>query len=222
MPVASASTSIEGAQRAPAWPFSDEFTSPVLTPGWQWPWDREPKYELLPNRLGSLLLAAKDYGDSNLGAVLARPTLTTDYVAATRIETGGLPATARAGLVAYGDFDNAIGISVSRQHIAVWRREKGVEKVLAIEEAPATARAFYLRIIARKGSRFQCGFSTDNTSWKPIGSDIDGDSLPPWDRSMRIALTAAGPEGLQVRFDWLRIDLAQPDADAGQSRERKR
>jgi xylan 1,4-beta-xylosidase len=222
MPVAAASSSSETAQRAPAFPFSDEFTSPVLTPGWQWPWDREPVYEILPNRLGSLLLAAKDYGESNLGSVLARPTLTTDYAAVTRIETGGLPATARAGLVAYGDFDNAIGISVSRQQIAVWRREKGVEKVLAVEEAPSAARAFYLRITARKGSRFQCGFSTDNTSWKAIGSDINGDSLPPWDRSMRIALSAAGPEGLQVRFDWLRIDLAQSDADGGQSRERKR
>jgi xylan 1,4-beta-xylosidase len=201
---------VDGEQRAPAWPFSDEFTAPVLTPGWQWPWDREPTYEILPGRLGSLLLAAKDYGESNLGSVLARPTLTTDYVAATRIETGGLPATARAGLVAYGDFDNAIGISVSREQISVWRREKGVERVLAAEEAPSAARAFYLRITARKGSRFQCGFSTDNKTWKAIGPDTDGDSLPPWDRSMRVALTAAGPDGLQVRFDWLRIDLAQP------------
>jgi xylan 1,4-beta-xylosidase len=224
MPVASASASpsSESAQRAPAFPFADEFTSPVLTPGWQWPWDREPQYELLPNRLGSLLLVAKDNGESNLGSVLARPTLTTDYTAATRIETGGLPATARAGLVAYGDFDNAIGISVSREQIIIWRRDKGVEKILGAEGAPSNARAFYLRITARKGSHFQCGFSTDNKSWKPIGADINGDSLPPWDRSMRVALTAAGPEGLQVRFDWLRIDQAQADADANQSRERKR
>jgi xylan 1,4-beta-xylosidase len=154
--------------------------------------------------------------------VLARPTLTVDYVAATRIETGGLPATARAGLVAYGDFDNAIGISVTRQQIIVWRREKGVEHVLATEEAPSAARAFYLRVTARKGARFQCGFSTDNQTWKTIGPDINGDSLPPWDRSMRVALTAAGPEGLQVRFDWLRIDLAPPDTAGDQSRDKKR
>jgi beta-xylosidase len=221
MPVASDTN----AQRAPAWPFADEFTSPVLTPGWQWPWDRQPKYEILPNRLGSLLLSAKDNAGSNLGAVLARPALTTDYAAATRIETGGLPATARAGLVAYGDFDNAIGISVSREQIIVWRREKGIEKPLAVEEAPANARAFYLRITARKNSRFQFGFSTDNQTWKTIGPDINGDSLPPWDRSMRVALTAAGPDGLQVRFDWLRIDLAQPEAAGAagdQSRDKKR
>ena len=209
-------------QRPPVWPFSDEFTKPVLTPGWQWPWDREPSYEIRPARLGSLFLSAKENGDSNLGSVLARPTLTTDYVAATRIETGGLPATARAGLVAYGDFDNAIGISASREQVMVWRREKGVERVLAAEEAPSTARAFYLRIVARKGSRFQCGFSIDNKTWKAIGPDIDGDSLPPWDRSMRVALTAAGPDGLPVRFDWIRIDLAQPDTDGDQSRDKKR
>jgi xylan 1,4-beta-xylosidase len=194
----------------------------VLTPGWQWPWDREPSYEILPARLGSLLLAAKDHGESHLGSVLARPTLTTDYVAAARIETGGLPATAHAGLVAYGDFDNAIGISASREQIVVWHREKGVEKVLAAEEAPSGVRAYYLRITARKGSRFQCGFSTDNKTWKAIGPDSNGDSLPPWDRSMRVALTAAGPEGLQVRFDWLRIDLAQPETEGNQSRDKKR
>jgi len=168
------------------------------------------------------LLAAKDNGESNLGSVLARPTLTTDYTAATRIETGGLPATARAGLVAYGDFDNALGITVTREQITIWRREKGVEKILAAEGAPSNARAFYLRITARNGSHFQCGFSTDNKSWKSIGPDINGDSLPPWDRSTRVALTAGGPEGLQVRFDWLRIDQAQADSDANQSRERKR
>ena len=36
-----------------------------------------------------------------------------------------------------------------------------------------------------------------------------------------LALTAAGPDGLQVRFDWLRIAVAS-DAEADQSRERKR
>jgi hypothetical protein len=35
-------------------------------------------------------------------------------------------------------------------------------------------------------------------------------------------LTAAGPEELKVRFDWLRIELAPSDADGDQSRDKKR
>jgi xylan 1,4-beta-xylosidase len=194
-------------QRPPAWPFADEFTTKTLSEGWQWPWDREPSYRLEPARTGSLLLASRESGESFLGSVLARPALAGDYVASVRLESGGVPLGVRAGLMAYGDQDNALGISVTRERVAVWLREKGRERLLAEEEAPTAARAFYLRMTARQGSRFQFAISADGQSWRSIGSDVNGGFLPPWDRSTRIALTAAGPDGTSARFDWLRIDV---------------
>lgn len=209
-PLPVARTPLSANQAALGWPFADEFTAPDLVPGWQWPWDRTATYRIEPRRSGVLLLEARDSGESALGSVLARPALTGDYDAITRIESGGLPAGVRAGLMAYGDQENALGISVDREHAIVWRREKGSERILASEDAPAGTRAFYLRLSARKGSRFQCAISADGQTWHTIGPDADGGFLPPWDRSTRVALTVAGPDGTSARIDWLRIEPTKP------------
>ncbi len=38
---------------------------------------------------------------------------------------------------------------------------------------------------------------------------LEGDYLPPWDRAVRVALTAGGAPGASARFDWLRIEPAR-------------
>jgi beta-xylosidase len=213
----SASPSSTSPSRQMVWPFSDEFTTPDLLPGWQWPYDREPTYRLEPARVGWLVLGATGSDDSGLGSLLAQPALSGDYVTTARIDLSGLPAGVRAGLVAYGDHDNALGATTSRQQVVLWLRDKGKERIIATEEV-TPGRAIYLQMTARSGSRFQFATSPDGQRWQPLGPTNDGGSLPPWDHATRIALTAAGPEGTYARFDWLRITTA---TEPVRSRERR-
>jgi xylan 1,4-beta-xylosidase len=198
------------------WPFADEFTTRELLPGWQWLWDREPKWQIEPARVGWLVLRASGADDTMMGALLARQMLAGEYVATTRVDMGGLPFSVRAGLLAYGDDDHAAGISATRDQVAVWIREKGKERPVAVDAVPG-GNALYLRVTARNAVRFQFAMSADGQRWQSLGPEVDGTYLPS-DRAIRIALTAAGPEGTHARFDWLRID---PAAD-GQAPDRKR
>ena len=40
--------------------------------------------------------------------------------------------------------------------------------------------------------------------------EAEGGYLPPWDLSVRVALTIAGAVGSAARFDWVRIESASP------------
>ena len=55
----------------------------------------------------------------------------------------------------------------------------------------------------RDGRSFRFAISGDGKQWTPVGKGVDGDYLPPWDRSIRVALIANGGE---ARFGYLRIE----------------
>jgi hypothetical protein len=64
----------------------------------------------------------------------------------------------------------------------------------------------YLRMEAKEGHLFQ--FSVwDGRDWQNIAENqsLEGNYLPPWDRGVRIALTAGGVENAVGKFDWLRV-----------------
>ena len=48
--------------------------------------------------------------------------------------------------------------------------------------------------------------SRDGRAWTDIGGEVEGRDLPPWDRGVRVALTAGGAGEEGVRFEWLRIE----------------
>lgn len=190
-------------RRPSAASYLDEFTTDALSPGWQWPWNREPTYRVDPDRTGTLLLSARQADGSLVGSLLSRSTSTSHYVATTRIEHGELAVGVRAGLVVYGDPDNAIGISVARNQAVVWVREKGMQRQLAVDAAPAS-RWSHLRLTSTKAARLQFAISADGREWRAVGPD-EGHPRPQ-DRATRVALTVAGPPGAAARIDWLRID----------------
>ena len=64
----------------------------------------------------------------------------------------------------------------------------------------------YLRLTARGGNRFQFAVSSDGRDWKPVGETAEGGYLPPWDRSVRVALTVGGVVGAEARFDSFRME----------------
>jgi beta-xylosidase len=187
--------------------FFDDFNSARLQPVWQWPQANEPTVRIDPMRQGWLTLApASAQADSPIAAVLARPTTRGDYTATTMVDARGLAAGALAGLSAYGDAENAIGASVGAGgRVQVWRREKNEQRTLANVDL-ASASSVYLRMTAREGHRYRFAASRDGRRWMDAGEEIDGSYLPPWDRGVRVALTAGGAPGASGRFGFLRVE----------------
>jgi hypothetical protein len=58
---------------------------------------------------------------------------------------------------------------------------------------------------ATGGNRFQFAVSSDGRDWKAVGETAEGGYLPPWDRSVRVALTVGGVVGAEGRFNSFRI-----------------
>jgi beta-xylosidase len=177
--------------------YSDDFNSDNLESGWQWPQHQEPVHRL---KDGQLHLSGGGRGTNFLSAVLARSTITADYVAATVIETKSLKPGAAAGLCAFGDGDNALGAAFQDGRMILWRRDKGVTRQLAQQPAP-DAPKLYLQLTARHGYRFQLSVSTDGEKWIVCGDAADAKDLPPWDRSVRVALTVGGVADAEGIFD---------------------
>jgi beta-xylosidase len=189
----------------------DDFASPRLTPGWQWPQANEPVKRIEGGRL--VLAPTAAHAQDMLGAVVARTTTTGDYAATTAIDTSGLKPGTLTGLAAYGDDENALGIAVGDSKVTVWRREKGKPQTLATIAAPR-APLIFLRMTATGGDRFRFAMSRDGRSWTEVGEPLNGDYLPPWDRAVRVALTTGGASGAAAKFDWLRIVPAKAPRDA--------
>ncbi|HEX6716578.1 MAG TPA: hypothetical protein VF088_05675, partial [Pyrinomonadaceae bacterium] len=192
-----------GATKSPE-TFKDEFQTRL--PGWQWPQANEPSVRIESARGGRLLLSPNEQQAGNpIGAVFARSTTTGNYVAQTAIDTRGLTGGAVAGLSAYGDSENAIGVTIGDGKVELWQRRKNIREVLQTSDAPSAGIVF-LRTTARDGHRFRFAFSSDQIHWREIGEEIDGSFLPPWDRGVRVALTAGGKPKMTARFERLTIE----------------
>jgi xylan 1,4-beta-xylosidase len=124
-------------------------------------------------------------------------------VATTVVDTRSIKQGALAGLAAYDDGENALGVAVGDGKVIVWRREKNEHKTIAVADAPNSP-LVYLRMTATGGHRFRFAVGQNGQDGKEVG-DKRGSYLPPWDHAVRVALTSGGIEGSAARFDWLRI-----------------
>jgi hypothetical protein len=127
-------------------------------------------------------------------------------VATTSVDAGSLKPGVSAGLSAFGDSANALGLAVSDGRLTLWKRQKNKHESLVTADAP-DAKQLLLRLTAREGHQFRFAVSAGGREWTNVGPDIDleGKFLPPWDRGIRVALTVGGAEGASARFDSLRI-----------------
>lgn len=185
--------------------FFDDFNSTRLRSGWQWPHAFVPVATI--DALGQrwLTLTRNPSQPEMPLAVVARSTTVGDYDATTLVQTARLKNGATAGLSAFGDMENAIGLTISDGKVILWRREKNEQRVLETADAPAGA-SLHLRMRARDGHRYRFSVSRDGRDWKEVGEEIDGGYLPPWDRGVRIALVAGGAKGASGRFGFLRVE----------------
>jgi xylan 1,4-beta-xylosidase len=88
--------------------------------------------------------------------------------------------------------------------LVVWKREKNNQQTISTSDAPRGANLF-LRMTARDGHFFSFAVSRDGRRWETVGTEVDGDYLPPWDRGIRVALTTGGTTNA-ARFGFLRIE----------------
>jgi len=183
--------------------FLDELTGPALQLGWQWPWDHTPSRRFVAGTL-ALRTSTRSTG-SAVDTIIARSTRSGNYTATARLVESRASDDGMAGLAAYGDAENAIGISRIGSNVVVWIREKGAQRSLA-SAAIGDGPSLELRIIATRGRRFQFAYSTNGREWHALGEEAEGGYLPPWDRAVRIALAVGGPPAVDARFDWLRIE----------------
>ncbi len=186
--------------------FFDDFLQPALRPGWQWPQGNVPGFRV---ERGQLLLSPAEGGEHNPAeAVLARPTTSGDYVATAAVSMRGVREAQLAGISAYGDAENALGVSVdNKTAVVLWRREKNEYKETVLTDFVGTTPGrgvVYLRMTASGGRLYRFAVSNDGRKWADVGGEVDGSYLPPWDRGVRVALVAGGAAG--GRFDWLRVE----------------
>ena len=182
--------------------FADEFKAKTLSAGWQWPVDNKPTYTIAPETNGTLQIKASPEA---IGTVLAQRTITGDYTATTAFNKSGITKGITAGLAAIGDNNNAVGLSLSNNELILWSMKENKMTTLSKAAAPEQDK-LVLRLSAKEGDKLQFAWSTDGNKWNQMnnGKAIDASYLPPWDRGVRVGLTAKGKA--TASFDWFKIE----------------
>jgi xylan 1,4-beta-xylosidase len=190
-------------ERDEEYSFFDDFNTPNLRFGWQWLQNSIPNHRSVN---GFLELSPNASEKRNpIGGIMAYWTTRGDYAATTMIDADSITGSEIAGISAFGDGDNALGFGLQNGNIVVWRREKGQHNSLSTHAAPA-AKQIHLRLTARDGIFYSFAVSSDGRRFQSVGSEQNGEYLPPWDRGVRVALTVGGQDGASARFGFLRIE----------------
>lgn len=205
-PSTEAASPFKAAERDDQYSFFDSFSALQLRPGWVWPYRTEPTVGFASGGGGWLYLTQKtDQTDNEMGALLARASIADNYVATTLLSTGDLQRGAFAGLAAFGDEENALGLAAHDGQVILWLREQNNRRTVTSIPAPGSS-SLQLRMTARDGHLFRFHISANGKDWIAVGREVDGGFLPPWDRSVRVALFAGGVQGATAKFGWMRLD----------------
>ena len=198
----------------------DDFTDLTIAPDWQWPWDQADPPVVDPSRGGWLRLHTPAASTRSTVAIAARPTPAGNYTAATVVDASSLAPGARAGLAAFGNRDNMLGLTIDRPlpseaagtpgslTLTVWQVQKGEAKTLATERMEASD-LVHLQLKASDRTRFDFAVSPDGQRWKTVAAQAGGAYLPPWDLSPRVALFLSGPPNATARFGVFRLETGE-------------
>lgn len=193
--------------------FSDDFAG-RLDEDWEWPIDRVPGMatgdglRLSAPRTVRRRSGAKREPERPLrvdAGVLSRRLASASYTATTVVDTKATGSRTVAGVAAYRNNFEAIGVLVGRGEVVAWRLREGRFKSLAAVRAPASDRV-HLRMVAR-GRRFFFEVSPDGESWRRLGATFTA----PIEESARLALTVGGELRARARFVSAGLaDLSEP------------
>jgi len=192
--------------------FKDDFKSQTLDPNWQWPQHNQPVFSFSRQNGGVLELKPNaTHSQDILGGVLALKTASGEYQAMAVLRRDSLVKDARAGLCAFGDQENALGLSIKGSTLQLWRKGKGKLDELATRDLPPGDR-LYIRLNAWDGHKFKFAISPEGQTWTEIAQDLplEGNYLPPWDRGIRIALQVGGAPDAVAKFESFAVEFVPP------------
>jgi hypothetical protein len=199
-PSASATSSAAIAQAAPR-AVVDDFSERALGPGWQWPYDRRPRFALRRALVLSVVPGTET------ATFLGRLSPWTAYVATTAVERGALDPGVTAGLALLrAGQGGKLGIAVRTQDVEVWRRANG-RRTSVSRRTPALADRVWLRFVVPGDGTATAQLSVDGTSWQAIAAP---QSLATGFDGARVVLAGSGPPPAVARFDLLLIEPYVP------------
>lgn len=199
-PSATATSPQASAQLAPR-ALVDDFSERALGPGWQWPFDRRPRFALR----GALVLSVVP--GTETATYLGRLAPWAAFVATTVVERSALRPRVTAGLALLrAGHGGKLGIAVSTHDVEVWRRQNGRSTIVA-HQAPALADRVWLRFVVPGDGTATAQRSVDGTSWVAMTTP---QALAPGFDGARVVLAGSGPRPAVARFDLLRIDPYVP------------
>ncbi|MES2965006.1 MAG: hypothetical protein V4760_14065, partial [Bdellovibrionota bacterium] len=175
--------------------FQDKFEGPSLLASWQWPRQMAPRFTVAK---GELILRGENKKDP-FASVIGHSTTTGDYLASVDIKVGSHQPGTSAGLAAYGESGNSIGVHVIGKDVVLIQRLGGKDTELARWLLRNDADLVTLRMQARRGHTFKFSFKAGAED-RPIGHEVNGERLPPWDLGIRVALTASNGEARFSNF----------------------
>ncbi len=178
---------------------------------WQWPHTTRPRVVRHPLRRGMFISDSAEASTGDiLGCVLARPILETEYHAETGISIRSLKPGVQAGLTAFGDIDNAVGVGIRDGIVVVWRRSRGRHReVSTVPVKRCTTVRFRMHVT--NGYEYRFSYSLDGRRWHDIEPVVRAPHLTPWDRGIRVALTVGGVANAKARFKWFAMRSSRPD-----------
>lgn len=177
----------------------DRFRKAALPHYWEWNVFQQPSFAISG---GELHLNALPGGP---GHFTGQKTLSGNYTASVlvRPRKGG----AAAGLAVLGDERNTLTLYHTNDSVKLVSLSNGRDSVwnaLAVRGG----KKLHLRVQCTGGNQFVFGYSTNGRTFTPLTSKpVSGSHLPPWDRALRIGVTALGPEGTKAVFDNFKVDF---------------
>lgn len=165
---------------------------------WEWNVFQQPRYKVAN---GELNLAGFPVPS---GQFAGQKTLSGDYTATAVVRPRKTDAD--AGISVLGDEQNTLNLYYTGDSLVVSALKGGRDSIIA-GMAFTAGRNLQLRVQAQGGNRFTFAYSTGGNNFTPVNTTpIDGSYLPPWDRALRVGVSARGREGTVAVFDKFVVD----------------
>lgn len=173
--------------------FEYDFDEKTISNAWQWSVFQDVRYVQQGGKL-TLYALAEDY-NTFIGHKVYQPEFQVNVVVDSRRSDG------EAGLAVIGDDQHMVGVSVHEGTLRVWKID-GREETQFLEKKLKNKGVQHLHMKVTEGKNIVFLHSTNGETYEVLNEQpIDGSFLPPWDRAIRVGLTARGQPGEKAVFE---------------------
>jgi beta-xylosidase len=177
---------------------TDNFSAKALSQEWQWSVFQPAKYKITKDKME--LMANSDES----GSFIARKTFTENY--SSEVAVLRKTSTAAGGLAIVGDDKNMIILTVDKDKIFIVKLKDNKKEILH-EKKIADSDRIILKATVQNGDQIVFSTSDGSGNFQQLNPQpISGTYLPPWDRAVRVALTAKGAGDKKVVFDDFKLE----------------